>query len=65
MDKGYIIIISMKNDKQKNDKPKMKPLNIKQKEIDKFKEKEPVSPIFTNLGIIDGTWSSINDVYWR
>ena len=62
MDKGYIIMIQIKNMEQSN-KPEIKKLEIKEVKIEKKEEEN--SPIFTSRGIIDGDWIGIQDIFWR
>ena len=62
MDKGYIVMIQIKNIEKSNNKPKIKKLEIKEVKIEKEEEN---SPIFTSRGIIDGDWIGIHDLYWR
>ena len=60
MDKGYIIMIQIKNMEQSN-KPEIKKLEIKEVKIEKKEEEN--SPIFTSRGIIDGDWIGIQDIF--
>lgn len=62
MDKGYIVMVQIKNMEQSN-KPKIKKLQIKEVKIEE--EEEENSPIFTSRGIIDGDWIGIQDIFWR
>ena len=62
MDKGYIIMIQIKNMEQSN-KPEIKKLEIKEVKIEKKEEEN--SPIFTSRGIIDGDWIGIQYIFWR
>jgi hypothetical protein len=63
MDKGYIIMVQIKNMEQSNNKPKIKKLQLKEVKIEKKEEEN--SPIFTSRGIIDGDWIGIQDIFWR